>query len=86
MEKFHNYEIKQFIGPAIRKARNQLGLTAEGLSLDAGKNDKYIGRIERGEIKNIKLDTLNKICNALEMPTSELLAIAEKLERDSLNN
>jgi transcriptional regulator with XRE-family HTH domain len=60
------------IGKAIRKAREEKGITQEKLALEAGLNRAYIGYIERGE-RNATTKTLAKIAKVLKVSASELL-------------
>ena len=76
------YNLKKFIGQAVKQLRDDAGLTHEELAYYSGKGEKYISKIERGEVKNITLDTLSDISSGLQTVPSDLIAIAEKLERD----
>ena len=78
------YELKKFIGPAIRKIRKQKGFSQEKLSLEARKNNKYISGIETGDVENITIYTLRDVSYALQIKPSKLVSVAQKLERDSL--
>ncbi|MDG5789317.1 helix-turn-helix transcriptional regulator [Evansella sp. AB-P1] len=79
------YELTEFIGPAIKYMRKELGYTQEELSTHSGKDDKFIGRIERGVNKNVTLSTLTEISYGLKISPSKLLLIAEELENNSLD-
>ncbi len=59
-------------GERIRYFRNIKNLSQEDLALTAGINPAYIGHIERG-LKCPNIDTLNKICTALNITLSQLL-------------
>ena len=59
------------IGASIRLIRKQKGYTQEYLAEKANLHYSYIGGIERGE-RNISLETLEKIINALEMEPSQI--------------
>lgn len=61
------------IGRKIRQYRKLKGLTQEQLAELVGTNFSYIGKIERGEY-NVKIHTLEKIANALEVSLSALLS------------
>lgn len=76
------HEIKKFIGQAIRYVRTEQGMTLEELAPHVDLGDKYIGRIECGEI-NITLTTLSKISEGLEVPLSRLFGVAEELSNTS---
>jgi len=78
-------ETKKFLGQAIKYLRKKEGLTQEGISYPRIELDeKYIGRIERGEI-DIQLSTLSKICKGLNISHSKLFAIAEEFQKGSLD-
>ena len=62
-------EITKKTGERIRFLRNQKRLSQEELAFNAGINPAYIGHIERG-LKCPTIDTLNKICSALEVSLS----------------
>lgn len=64
--------IIQRIGLNIIKIREKKKLSQEKLAALAGFHRAYIGQIERGE-KNIGLRNLEKIANALEVPTRRLV-------------
>ena len=66
------------IGRRIRQRRQVLGLTQESLANNAGIETPTLNRIENNRTK-IRLDSLIKIANALEVSTDELL-------RNSLRN
>lgn len=54
----------------IRAYRKALGISQEDLSRRAGINEKYYGRIERGE-SSPTIDCFLKICQALEIMPAE---------------
>lgn len=62
-------EITKKTGDRIRSLRNERRMTQEDLALTAGINPAYIGHIERG-LKCPNVDTLNKICTALDISLS----------------
>lgn len=59
-------------GERIRHFRVLKKLSQEKLALNAGINPTYMGHIERG-LKCPTIDTLNKICTALNITLSQLL-------------
>lgn len=69
------------VGRAIRKRREEVGLSQEGLAEEAGLHRTYISLVERGR-RNISVDALSQIAEALGVYPSRLLADAEK-EPDS---
>ena len=70
------------IGKNIRKMRLQQDLSQESLALSAGMHPAYFGRLERGE-KCPTIDTLYKICNALNISIYELLDFQEEKPKQS---
>jgi transcriptional regulator with XRE-family HTH domain len=63
------------LGQAIRRARIAQNISQEMLALIAGVDRSYVGRIERGD-NNVAILTLVRLCEALEMRPSKLLAAA----------
>lgn len=61
-------------GEKVRLLRKEKNLSQEELAEKAGLHRTYIGMIERAE-KNITLINIEKIADALEISTSELLNI-----------
>lgn len=55
----------------IKTYRKYLGMTQEMLAAKAGINEKYYGRIERGE-SCPTIDCIVKICDAMEIEAAEL--------------
>ena len=65
-------QINKEVGFRIRKYRLRKGLTQEELAFEADLHRAYIGQIERGE-KNIGVNNLKKISDALNIKTSKLI-------------
>lgn len=65
------------VGRAIRKRRQEVGLSQEGLAEGAGLHRTYISLVERGR-RNISVDALSQIAEALGVYPSKLLSEAEK--------
>jgi len=63
-------EILIKFGNKVRKERNKLGLSQEGLAAKAGVHRTYIGMIERAE-KNITLENIEKVAKALGLKLSD---------------
>lgn len=63
--------ISKTIGERLRHRRTDLGYSQEYTSELAGVHPTYIGQVERGE-KNLTVESLAKICKALDYPMSEL--------------
>jgi Predicted transcriptional regulators len=58
-------------GGKVRDLRKQKGLSQEQLAFKADLHRTYIGMIERAE-KNITLQSIDKIANALSVEIKEL--------------
>jgi transcriptional regulator with XRE-family HTH domain len=58
-------------GKRVREERLKKSFSQEELALKAGVHRTYIGMIERAE-KNITLENISKIANALNLSISEL--------------
>lgn len=59
-------------GQRVREERFKQGLSQEQLAELAGVHRTYIGMIERAE-KNITLENIEKVANALKLKPEELL-------------
>jgi len=66
-------EILIKFGNKVRKERNKLGLSQEGLATKAGVHRTYIGMIERAE-KNITLENIEKVAKALNLKLSDFFS------------
>ena len=69
-------DLTKALGKVIRDRRRELGLSQEQFGELAGMHRTYVGMVERGE-KNITLTNIVKVGQALEIPASELLRLAE---------
>jgi transcriptional regulator with XRE-family HTH domain len=65
------------LGAELRKARLAAGLTQEELSFRAGLHRVHISELERDK-KSPTVDTLLRICDALGIRASRLIARVEK--------
>ena len=59
-------------GTKVRVLRDQLGMSQEKLAEAAGLHRTYISDVERGA-RNISLNSINKLANALQVSASTLL-------------
>lgn len=66
-------KIAKTIGERLRFRRLKLKYSQEQLAEKAGLHPTYIGQVERGE-KNATLESIEKICIALNYPMDELFA------------
>lgn len=65
------------VGRAIRRYRESAGLSQEALAEVAGLHRTYISLVERGR-RNISVDALAQIAEALGVYASRLIADAER--------
>lgn len=70
------------LGQAIRRRREQIGLSQDKLAEKAGVNRTYCGDIERGEYA-ITVLTLFKLAKALGVSAESLIRDAESAFDDS---
>ncbi|MGQ7887558.1 helix-turn-helix domain-containing protein [Paenibacillus sp. WC2504] len=68
--------LKKMVGEKIREIRKHKGLTQEELSERAQIKYTYLGDVERG-VRNISLESLEKIMNALEIRPGDLFDYRE---------
>jgi len=64
------------VSATMKTIRLEQGISQEDLADMCELHRTYIGAIERGE-RNITLNTLEKICDALGCPVFDLLAVAQ---------
>ena len=65
------------LGEELRRAREATGMSQEQLSFAAGISRPYVSQLER-DLKSPTLDVLFRICAALGLPASELIARVER--------
>jgi len=65
------------VGEELHKAREAAGMTQEALAFDAGLTRPYISQLERN-LKSPTLNALFRICDALGVRASELVARMEQ--------
>lgn len=70
------------LGDRIRNIRRERGLSQEELAHLSSLHSTYIGQIERGE-KNITIESLEKVTNALNISLDELFRYIEPSYKDS---
>jgi len=61
------------LGELVKKKRLEKGLSLRQLSKISGVSLGRLGDIERGDTKNPKLKTLQKIAEALEIPSDQII-------------
>ena len=65
------------VGEALRKARESAEMTQEQLAFEAKLDRSYVSMLENDK-KSPTLDVLFRICDALGIAASELIARVEK--------
>lgn len=73
MKRKRTQGVKERFGHAVRKRRQELGISQEELADRAGLHRTYIGDIERGA-RNLSLENIEKIAKAMEVSISNLFA------------
>ncbi len=68
------------LGDVLRQARIDAGYTQEKLSFEAHVDRTYISELENNH-KSPTLDVLFRICDALHVPASEIIARVETLKQ-----
>lgn len=63
-------------GNRIKELRKEFALSQEQLALNAGITPVYLGQVERGQ-KNATVNTIELICNALNVSLSDFFATAD---------
>ena len=59
----------------LRELRLAKGLSQEGLADLCGLHRTYVGSVERAE-RNVSIDNIEKLADALEVPVRELFEVA----------
>jgi transcriptional regulator with XRE-family HTH domain len=70
------------LGNELRNYRLAASMTQEKLGFEAGLDRTYISQLERN-LKSPTVDTLFRICDALGISASELIARVEKSRKVS---
>lgn len=69
-------KVKKQFGNALRKVRQDKKLSQEALAEISSLHRTYISEVERGD-RNISLINIVKLCNSLNIETSDLFKIIE---------
>ena len=70
--------LQKRIGVVIRQQREAKGFTQEGFADHIQMHRAYYGALENGK-KNLQLSTLEKVCDGLGAPMSQVLREAEAI-------
>ena len=71
------------VGENLKKIRKEKGLTQKELGKLCGMSEAQIGQYENG-LRNPKMETLEKIANALDISYFELLDISETTKESNI--
>ncbi|MCQ2253550.1 MAG: helix-turn-helix domain-containing protein [Bacteroidales bacterium] len=69
------------IGIALQRIRKQRNISQEQLALEADIDRRYMSDIENGK-RNISLDILERLSKSLGLSVSNLVGIAESLDKE----
>ena len=73
----HGFTVPDMVGAELRAARRRAGLTQEALAFQAGVDRSYVSLLENDK-KSPTLDMLFRLCDALGVKASRLIARVEK--------
>jgi transcriptional regulator with XRE-family HTH domain len=68
--------LQQRVGQVLRRRREAIGVSQEDFAELIGMHRTYYSAIERG-LKNVRIETLERICNALRTRIWEVVKEAE---------
>ena len=72
------------LGDRVRQMRGELDLTQEQLAAATGLKQFHISRIESGDIKDVKGETLRRLARALRVTTDFLLEVEEEQDSEGI--
>lgn len=70
---------RETFGTYLREKRRESGITQRALAKKIGVDFSYISKLENDRLPPPSADTVTKICEALEVDCSELLALTGKI-------
>lgn len=82
-EGHNNY---MFLPERLTQARSAAGLTKLDLARSARVSQNYIVNLEKGDVRNPRLDYLQKIATALQVPLSTFLDLPPTSQQESEND
>lgn len=65
-------DIRVRFGLAVRKRRNELGISQEDFAEQADLHRTYVSDLERGK-RNVSLENIEKLAKALKLSISDLM-------------
>jgi transcriptional regulator with XRE-family HTH domain len=72
-----SHNLSRAFGLAVRRHREEKGLSQESLAAQAGIHRTYVSSIERGKVR-LGLDIAKKVADSLGVPLHKLIAEAEE--------
>lgn len=73
-------QLREAFGHIVRASREGMGLSQQQLANRADLHRTYVGSVERGE-RNVSLENIAALAEALDTSPSEILRQAEELVR-----
>jgi CheY-like chemotaxis protein len=77
----NNFDVKKCFGTSVKFWRNRLGISQEALAERSNMHRTYICDVERGA-RNVSLETIDRLAQALEITTFTLFFNFRKLSSD----
>ena len=74
--------MNQSFGQVLREARRSKNVSQRELAKEVGVDFSYISKIENDRLPPPAADTIVRICDVLEIPVEELLALKGKMPSD----
>jgi transcriptional regulator with XRE-family HTH domain len=63
---------RELLANNLRRLRAERGMTQEDLAFEANLHRTFVAHVERG-VRNISIDNIEKLANALKIQSHELL-------------
>lgn len=79
MAEERQFELDQFIGMKVKKARQQEGLKITDVARISGISQGMVSKIENAQVST-SLETLHRLCNAIGLPISKLFSDFDRPE------
>ena len=75
--KLNKFNLDEYIGMKVKKARQQEGLKIADVSRISGISQGMVSKIENAQVST-SLDTLSRLCSAIGLPISQLFGDFDK--------
>jgi len=69
----------------LKEARKSKDWSQERLARESGVSVSYVQKIEQNQVRRIALDTVDKLCHALECDISDLLVFIKDVQNDAID-